>query len=309
LKALHSNDEPAVGTLDPGRSNRARTVFDISSSNVFSAGLRASGFADHQGMPGTQLDGYTNIGAFAVLEVEHRSWDVTRVIFVLSRYLPFVGAGLTARAALYVSGPCPSNLTENIMHILSIAAAEGLLLLRTWAFWQKSRKLLIGLLSYAAVTVIAVFLVNRSPIQLLPGPEPSPGCNFEASRNGAVVYFILAVYEGVILFLTAYKRFHDYGDFQSSIVKTVYGDGMFYIFGVIAITVTNVIVGGAFPVAYSDMFDTFQLVIHSVLASRILFRLRSSSNQVHETPLVMLSEDMRYQLPSHLQTNETGCEV
>jgi hypothetical protein len=27
----------------------------------------------------------------------------------------------------------------------------GLLLLRTWAFWQKSRKLLIGLLSYAAV--------------------------------------------------------------------------------------------------------------------------------------------------------------
>jgi hypothetical protein len=115
-----------------------------------------------------------------------------------------------------------------------------------------------------------------------------------------------------------------------------------------AITVTNVIIGGAFPVrahvyqiaritrlpcvgclqiAYSDMFDTyvircpvdtdqliwrcvrFQLVIHSVLASRILFRLRSSSNQVHETPLVMLSEDMRYQLPSHLQTNETRCEV
>jgi hypothetical protein len=27
----------------------------------------------------------------------------------------------------------------------------GLLLLRTWAFWQKGRKLLIGLLSYAAV--------------------------------------------------------------------------------------------------------------------------------------------------------------
>jgi hypothetical protein len=37
----------------------------------------------------------------------------------------------------------------------------------------------------------------------------------------------------VILFLTAYKRLHDYGDFQSSIVKTVYSDGMFYIFGVI----------------------------------------------------------------------------
>ncbi|KAJ8587898.1 hypothetical protein M405DRAFT_820661 [Rhizopogon salebrosus TDB-379] len=287
---------------------------------------------------GLQITKYTNIGALAVLifdycitfqdEVEHtisfdyrfpystkvqwtwfRPWDVTRVIFVLSRYLPFVGAVLTARTALYISGPCPNNLAENAMHILSIAAAEGLLLLRTWAFWQKGRKLLIGLLSYAALTVIAVFLVNRSPILLIPGPAISEGCDFEASRNGAVVYLILAVYEGVILFLTAYKRFRDYRGFQSSIVKTIYIDGMFYIFGVMAITVTNVIIGGAFPSAYSNMFDTFQLVIHSVLASRILFRLRSSSSQVHETPLMMLSEDMRYQLPSHLQTNETGCEV
>jgi hypothetical protein len=39
-----------------GRSNKAHTVFDISSSDVFSAGLRASGFTDHQGMPGAQLD-------------------------------------------------------------------------------------------------------------------------------------------------------------------------------------------------------------------------------------------------------------
>jgi len=271
---------------------------------------------------GLQITKYTNIGALAVLVFDYcitfqdevqwtwsRPWDVTRVIFALSRYLPFIGAALTARAALYVSGPCPSNLPENILHILGIAAAEGLLLLRTWAFWQKSRKLLIGLLSYAAVTVIAVFVVNRSPNQLLPGTEPTQGCSFEASRNGAVVYFILAVYEGVILFLTAYKRFHDYGDFQSSIVKTVYNDGMLYIFGVMAITVTNVIIGGAFPIAYSDMFDTFQLVIHSVLASRILFRLRSSNNQVHETPVMMLSEDLRYQAPSHLQTTEIGCEV
>jgi hypothetical protein len=37
----------------------------------------------------------------------------------------------------------------------------------------------------------------------------------------------------VILFLTVYKRFRHYGDFQNSIVKTVYIDGMFYIFGVL----------------------------------------------------------------------------
>jgi hypothetical protein len=62
----------------------------------------------------------------------------------------------------------------------------------------------------------------------------------------------------VILILTAYKRFqvHDYGDFQSWIIETVYRDGMFYIFVSVRVllcswsckasAVTNV--GAVFPV-------------------------------------------------------------
>jgi hypothetical protein len=33
------------------------------------------------------------------------------------------------------------------------ASLTGLLVIRTWAFWQKSRKLLIGLLIYSAVRI------------------------------------------------------------------------------------------------------------------------------------------------------------
>ncbi|KAG0693290.1 hypothetical protein DFH29DRAFT_1039847 [Suillus ampliporus] len=272
-----------------------------------------------------QISKYANLGGLAILVYDYcitfqdevqwtwsRPWGLTRVIFTISRYLPFVGTGMTAYAALRVSGPCGPSLEENIIHILSIIAAEGLLVIRTWAFWQKSRRLLIGLLTYSVVTIIAAVAVNVTPNhQLIPGGQPSPGCNFEASRNSALVYSILAMFEIVILILTAYKRFHDYRDFQSSIVAIVYGDGMLYISCIITITVTNVIVDAAFPIGYSNMFDTLQLVLHSVLTSRIIFRLRSSNERIYETdaPLLPVSGAIKCAQPSQMETSGTQSET
>ncbi|KAG1867735.1 hypothetical protein F4604DRAFT_921030 [Suillus subluteus] len=243
-----------------------------------------------------------------------RPWGLIRVIFTISRYLPFVGSGMTAYAALRVSGSCPPSLEENIIHILSIVAAEGLLVIRTWAFWKKSKKLLIGLLIYSMATVIGAVAMNILPnhqlissdVSMIPGP-----CGFESSRNAALVYAILGLFECVILILTAYKWFHDYRDSEihSSIVTTVYGGSMLYMLCIIAITVTNVIIDAAFPVGFTNMFDTLQLVIHSVLASRILFHLRSSDSRAHDTDLPLLVSDARYGQPSQMQTNSTKSQT
>ncbi|KAG2138466.1 hypothetical protein DEU56DRAFT_334634 [Suillus clintonianus] len=268
-----------------------------------------------------QVSKYANIGALAILifdfcitfqdEVQwtwNRPWGITRVIFVISRYLPFVGSGLTAYAALRVSGPCPPSLEENIIHIISIVAAEGLLVIRTWAFWKKSRRMLIGLSIYSVVTIIGAVSMNVLPNHQLISTDASaiPGpCGFESSRNAALVYSILALFECVILFLTAYKKFSDYREIDSSIITTVYGGSMFYMLGIITITVTNVIIDAVLPVGFTNVFDTLQLVIHSVLASRIVFHLRSSHDRVHEmdTPL-LATEAIHHGRPSQIQTNE-----
>ncbi|KAG2055273.1 hypothetical protein BDR06DRAFT_1020478 [Suillus hirtellus] len=199
-----------------------------------------------------QISKYTNIGSLAILVFDYcitfqdevrwtwsRPWGLIRVVFTISRYLPFVGSGLTAYAALRVGGPCPPSLAENIIHILSIVAAE------------------------------------------------------------------------VILALTAYKWFRDYRDseIQSSIVTTVYGGSMLYMLCIIAITVTNVVVDAAFPVGFTNLFDTLQLVIHSVLASRILFHLRSSDSHAHETDIPLMVSAPRYGQPSQMQTNEIKDET
>ncbi|KAG2072167.1 hypothetical protein BDR04DRAFT_1097141 [Suillus decipiens] len=272
-----------------------------------------------------QISKFANIGAFAILifdfcitfhdEVKwtwFRPWDAIRVIFVISRYLPFIGSGLTAYAALRVSGPPAPSLAENIIHIISIVAAEGLLVIRTWAFWQKSKKVLIGLVTYSVVTIIAAVSMNVFPNHQLISANVStiPGqSGFESSRNAALVYAILALFECVMLALTAYKRFSDYRHINSSIMITVYGGSMFYMSCIIAITVTNVIIDAVFPLGYTNMFDTLQLVIHSVLGSRIMFHLRSSHDRIYETHTSLTSiipEDIQYKQPSQIQTNESS---
>jgi len=264
---------------------------------------------------------YVNLGSLAILAFDYcitfseevqwtwfKPWDVTRIIFIISRYLPFAGAGMTAYDALRVSNQCASTLEGNIIHIIGIVAAEALLVIRTWAFWQKSKRLLIGLSIYSVLTITAAIAADLSPTMLIPGEEPPIGtCYFESTRNSAVVYIFLAMFESLILVLTVYKRVHDYRDFQSGIIQTLYYDGMIYMLCILTITIANVIIGAALASAYSNMFDTLQIVSHSVLASRILFRLRHNNERVHETSMsVPMLDSVNYLRPSLMSTSGTG---
>ncbi|KAF9219681.1 hypothetical protein BS17DRAFT_381266 [Gyrodon lividus] len=253
---------------------------------------------------GLQTTKYSNVAGLAILifdfvitiedEVQWvwgRSWDATRVIFTMSRYLPFLGMGMTAYSALRSSSePCSPGLEENVLHTIGIIAAELLLVLRTYAFWQGNKRLLYGLLTYGVATVGAAVAIIVSPNQLIPGGQASPGCVLEASRNGAFVYALLLLYEIVILCLTAYKRFHDYRGVRMSTVRTIYRDGMFYIVCIISITLANVILDFAFPLQYSDLLDIAQIALHSVLASRIMFNLRRSAHDLQSGGMTHLCE-------------------
>ncbi|KAG1811964.1 hypothetical protein EV424DRAFT_1542279 [Suillus variegatus] len=215
---------------------------------------------------------YANLGGLAILAFDFcitfseevrwtwfRQWDAIRVIFVISRYLPFAGVGMTAYG-------------ERIG-----CQQSALLVIRTWAFWQKSKRLLIGLLVYVVLTIAAdLVVVELSSTMLIPGEEPPLGtCYFESTRNGAIGYIFLVMFESMILILTVYKRFHDYKNFQSGIVVTLYHDGMFYTLCILgawtqfalkilssntfkeAITLANVVVIASLPSAYSNMLDTY----------------------------------------------------
>jgi hypothetical protein len=214
-----------------------------------------------------------------------RNWDATRVVFTVSRYLPFAGAAMTAYSALRSnSDPCgpSSGQSSTIVHILGIIAAEVLLILRTYAYWQGNKSVLYGLLAYGAVTIAGAIGISVVPTQFIPGAQSPPGCYLTAGRDGTLVYLFLLVFEMVILFLTVYKYFRSYRDMRISIMYTVYRDGMLYIVCIILITFANTILDGVFPIQFSDLLDIPQITLHSVLASRIMFNLRKSAYNEHK---------------------------
>ncbi|KAH7906778.1 hypothetical protein BJ138DRAFT_1117275 [Hygrophoropsis aurantiaca] len=243
-----------------------------------------------------QTSKYVNVGAFAILAFDYfltfesetrwvwgRKWDITRIIFTFSRYLPFIGAGMT----VYGTKTFFSNsvgFEENVIHIVGIVAAEGLLVLRIYAFWQCNKKLLIGLLAYAMATFAGAIAIDTSTKRLVPGTTDTYDTGFEGSRNDAIIYALLMSYEFVLLSLLVYKKCF-YRETSGLIVNKVYQDGVLYIASIVFITMMNVIIEAALPITYSDILDAPQIVIHSVLASRILFNLRESDQRVHDGSL------------------------
>ncbi|KAH7921436.1 hypothetical protein BV22DRAFT_731053 [Leucogyrophana mollusca] len=77
------------------------------------------------------------------------------------------------------------------------------------------------------------------------------GCTFQTSRSSALQYLFLMDYE-IVLSAT-----------NMSITLAVQPN----------------------EIAYNEVMDTAQLVIHSMLASRILFKLRESDKRAHELTL------------------------
>ncbi|KAF9237231.1 hypothetical protein BU15DRAFT_76136 [Melanogaster broomeanus] len=161
-----------------------------------------------------------------------REWDTTRLIFTVSRYIPFLGTGLTAYHIPFnsSSAPCLSSLETLAIGIIAAEySSEVLLVLRTYALWLGDKRLLYGLLAYGAVGICAGFVIDLSPKQLLPGAQPQIGCLLESRKNVALVYAIFWLYEIVIFALIAYKSFDASRGTRSTIVRKIYRDGMFYV--------------------------------------------------------------------------------
>ncbi|EGN93611.1 hypothetical protein SERLA73DRAFT_145278, partial [Serpula lacrymans var. lacrymans S7.3] len=122
-----------------------------------------------------------------------KKWDFTRFVFTASRYLPLIGALLTVSAALQTdrSGSCiPFNDASDVIHLLGIVASEGLLILRTCAFWQGNKKLLIGVLVYGVLSLLLAVVVPRQIHNKYTSSNPG-GCIFAGNQTNAIQYAFL----------------------------------------------------------------------------------------------------------------------
>ncbi|KAH7918890.1 hypothetical protein BV22DRAFT_1134256 [Leucogyrophana mollusca] len=211
-------------------------------------------------------------------------WEFSRLAFTCTRYMTFVGAGMTVYAALAsrTARKCvPFASASNAIHIISIISAEGLLILRTYAFWQRSKLMLISVIIFGAGCIAsAITMTIFVEIPAIPEPPidvPPGACVFQTRRSSSFQYVWLVVFELGLLGLTIFKRFRHYRYSASPLIAVLYRDGVCYMVTITATSFLNIMVTLFAPPSYNEVLDTLQLALHSVLASRILFNLRESS--------------------------------
>ncbi|KIK39659.1 hypothetical protein CY34DRAFT_321718 [Suillus luteus UH-Slu-Lm8-n1] len=101
---------------------------------------------------------------------------------------------------------------------------------------------------------------------------------FEEGQYSSIIYGLLMLVELVLMTLTLYKRskFYQLGD--SPLVTTLCRDGVLYMLCITLVSMANCISIALLPASYTALLAGPQLVTHSVLASRILFNLRATSD-------------------------------
>ncbi|KAG1842459.1 hypothetical protein C8R48DRAFT_737708, partial [Suillus tomentosus] len=172
----------------------------------------------------------------------------------------------------------PFNDAVNGIHFLGILASEGLLIFRVYAFSGNKKAYLTILLSFGLAILVTCVILSAAPINLnIPGVGPP--CVLEGARSSTLGYGLLMFFEIVLMSTTVFLRYRHYLGSHSALVRSIYRDGLLYMFCIMMISMFNVIIIAVLPLSYSETLNTPQIVAHSVLASRILFNLQVSAER------------------------------
>lgn len=227
-----------------------------------------------------------------------------RIIFIVSRYLPFIGLVMTVYYSVgSTHGGIPDDgiftaLYDGIRW-LGIAAAELLLVVRTYVVWGCDKRFLTVTLTFTTVVSAAVLVISDVDAS---ESGDSTGV-FVAGRNTSLIYGLLMLVELVLMTLTLYKRFKSFRLEGSLLVATLCRDGIISILCITLVSMANCISVILLPPSYTALLAGPQLVAHSVLASRILFNLREMSDLqdgvTNDIILGVVSQPIAFETPPY----------
>ncbi|KAF7370137.1 hypothetical protein MSAN_00643900 [Mycena sanguinolenta] len=158
-----------------------------------------------------------------------------------------------------------------------IIVSEAILVLRTYAIFNSSKKILVFLLAMAVILggvtfpTLVIFLrsvqFGQPPIGIINGCYP-----VSRSKIVFVAYIAILLFETIIVALTVYSGLIHYRRESSPLIKVLYRDSLFFFLCIFSITLANVLV--AELTSSADLLDRLQASIHSIVSTRIIFHLR-----------------------------------
>jgi len=217
------------------------------------------------------------------------------VIFFINRYLPFVDTALGLAQSFILprsslQSTCRTILyTHTLLVILGVNAADCILVLRTNAIWNRNQRVALGLFitmfgTFASEIFFTALFLRSFNFTEGPSPSEFPGClpdSFDPTP-GQIGYAILLAFETVIfvatLFKLIYRKFGNYGK-PSIFLETLLRDGISSYAMMFGISLINIIIIRAENNSMGLIFVLFHRVLHSILATRLVLRIRRAASQ------------------------------
>jgi hypothetical protein len=202
-------------------------------------------------------------------------------LFLFNRYMPFVDTFLGVYLTFIDTTPQRCyDFYEGITWMIAfgLMASELIILLRTWALWERSKwvfYLLGGMSSLTMAPGIAVTALEIKSFQFGHVPDGGLGCRLErSSKLIFIAYVLIALSETVVVTLTI-KKGLEHRNSNDSFVKHVYRHGLLFYLYLLAITLTNLVVPFvASEPLYKNYLAVPQRIFHSIFCNRVILLIQ-----------------------------------
>ncbi|KAJ6578093.1 hypothetical protein B0H19DRAFT_1253375 [Mycena capillaripes] len=194
-------------------------------------------------------------------EITHvwtRRWSTGTLFFVVNRYLPFIDIFIALSAKFTRISP-ETCLTRNKivawLSLLGILVSEVILMLRTFALWERKRAVSISFMILTICTAVPIIALVQLELESLEYVSTADlGCTLaKASSIIIFAYILLMISETVIVILTAVKAYRDLRRSRQPWLVQLYRDGMLFYVYLFGISIANILV----PILAPSMFSNW----------------------------------------------------
>ncbi|KAJ7141572.1 hypothetical protein C8R46DRAFT_1135285, partial [Mycena filopes] len=203
------------------------------------------------------------------------SWG--KLLYFINRYLVIIDLVILLNCICV-----PWFHIDSWLGVLSIVSIDTIMLVRAWAMWQRSKRVLVLLLSLQVVfTMCLKFLLpsSTSPAEpAIPSPNNIRPCLTGFARPDVLyaLWMGVVVWDLTIMVATLMRAIPTIRLDRSvaPIISLILRDGIQYFVLMLLIALGNIVVINKAPGPLATMLLTLQRVTNSVIGSRIMLNLR-----------------------------------
>ncbi|KAI0320411.1 hypothetical protein OF83DRAFT_595155 [Amylostereum chailletii] len=229
-------------------------------------------------------------------------WTVPKALYILSRYTPFIDLSINLYHTLASPQPDSASCHRSFLVVgwlmaIGMALSEVVMILRVYAMWERSSRILWSLsVLWVVLVVLSLYFINSAAQSFVFIHIPIPGasgCHYIVGKSYelAVSFLCMTVMESVVVILMMWAATMRWKSryMQRSLDMTfrkLYFDGVLFFAILLILSILNILLTFLVPnnPGIALIFVVPIRVVHAMLCCRILINMRRIANNLVTLP-------------------------